>query len=124
MAALPPIMLADIRYVSLRPIVRDLLIETHISTLGEAPKRTDLDAEGQEVIARRKQDRERREALAERQKQVQREKRKAKEALEYSKGMMREGEQEVQRAMKVGKGGLLGYMEVDTPHATGSVGEK
>ncbi|KAL8940517.1 MAG: hypothetical protein Q9216_002767 [Gyalolechia sp. 2 TL-2023] len=110
MTALPSIMLADIRYVSLRPSVRDPLIETHISTLPEAPEGTDLDAEEAEGAAKREQERERREALAERQMQVQREKRRAREALEYSKGMMREGEQEVQRAMKVGKGGLLGHM--------------
>ncbi|KAL9028899.1 MAG: hypothetical protein Q9196_002793 [Gyalolechia fulgens] len=113
MTALPPVMLADIRYSSLRPSVRDVLIETHISTLPEAPGGTELDAEEQQVIAKRKQEREKREALAERHMQVQREKRRAREALEYSKGMMREGEQEVQRALKVGKGGLLGYMEND-----------
>ncbi|KAI4172765.1 MAG: hypothetical protein LQ343_003357 [Gyalolechia ehrenbergii] len=113
MTALPPVMLADIRYVSLRPSVRDPLIETHISTLPEPPEGTDLNTEGERVTAKRKQERQRREALAERQMQVQREKRRAREALEYSKGMMREGEQEVQRAMKVGKRGLLDYMEKD-----------
>lgn len=113
MVALPPALLADIRYISLRPTARDLLIETHISTLAEAPEGTDLNAEEQEMSAKRKQERERREALAERQMQVQREKRRAREALEYSKGMMREGEQEVERAMKVGRGGLLGHMETD-----------
>lgn len=113
MAALPPALLIDLRYISLRPSIRDPLIETHISTLQEAPEAADVTPEEQEARMREKQERERRKALAERQMQVQKEKRKALEALEYSKGVMREGEQEVQRAMNVGKEGLLGYMEKD-----------
>ncbi|KAL8757155.1 MAG: hypothetical protein Q9199_002421 [Rusavskia elegans] len=112
MAALPPSMLTNIRYIALRPSVRDPLIETHISTLPDAPDTVD-DPEEQKEKARRKQEREQRKALAERQMQVQREKAKAKEALEYSKGVMMEGEREVQQAMKVGKDGLLSYMEKD-----------
>ncbi|KAL8723475.1 MAG: hypothetical protein Q9225_000208 [Loekoesia sp. 1 TL-2023] len=115
MAALPPAMLTDIRYVSLRPSIRDSLVETHITTLPEAPEGANVSAEEQEAIMKRKQERERREALAERQMQVQQDKKRARQALEYSKGMMREGEQEVQRAMKVGKGGLLAYMEKEEP---------
>lgn len=112
MAALPPAMLTDIRYLSLRPSVRDPLIETHITTLPAAPDTSDAGIEEEEALAKQKQERERREeALAERQLQVQREKRRAREALEYSKGRIREGEQEVQRALKVGKEGLLGYLE-------------
>ncbi|KAL8998369.1 MAG: hypothetical protein Q9169_002582 [Polycauliona sp. 2 TL-2023] len=110
MAALPPSMLTDIRYITLRPSVRDPLIETHISTLSDAPDTVD-DPEEQKEKARQKQEREQRNALAERQRQVQREKMKAREALEYSKGMMREGQQELQQAMNVGRDGLLSYME-------------
>ncbi|KAL8833114.1 MAG: hypothetical protein Q9170_004496 [Blastenia crenularia] len=110
MTALPPAMLTDIRFISLRPSIRDPLIEAHISTLPEAPTDDNVSAEGQDVMAKLKQERAQREALADRQMQVQREKKKAREALECSKGMMREGEQELQRAMKVGKGGLLAYM--------------
>ncbi len=113
MAALPPAMLTDIRYISLRPSVRDPLIETHISTLPEAPLTTNASSGEQEALERQRQERERREALAARYMQVQREKKRANEALEYSKGRMREGEQEVQRAMRIGKEGLLGYMEHD-----------
>ncbi|KAL8962065.1 MAG: hypothetical protein Q9193_001481 [Seirophora villosa] len=117
MAALSPAMLTDLRYISLRPSVRDPLVETHISTLPAAPETTDAGAEQEEAVLKQKQDRERREeALAERQLQVQREKRRTREALEYSKGRMREGEQEVQRALRVGKEGLLGYLEEDEQH--------
>lgn len=110
MEVLPPAMLTNIRYVALRPSIRDSLIETHISTLPEAPDVVDDPKEQQERI-KQKQEREQRKALAERQLQVQREKNKAREALEYSKGRMKEGEWEVQQAMRVGKEGLLAYME-------------
>ncbi|KAL8783788.1 MAG: hypothetical protein Q9213_004404 [Squamulea squamosa] len=112
MAALPPNMLTHLRYIALRPSVRDPLIETHISTLSEAPDTVD-DPEEQGVRMKEKQEREQRKALAERQMQVQREQKRAKETLEYSRGMLREGEREVQQAMRVGKEGLLSYMEKD-----------
>ncbi|KAL9586149.1 MAG: hypothetical protein Q9203_003959 [Teloschistes exilis] len=113
MAALPPSLLTDIRFISVRPSLRDPLIETHISTLQEAPQNSGADPEEEEARSREKQDREKRKALAERQVQVQKEKKRAREALEYSKRVMREGEQEVQRAMQVGREGLLAYMEND-----------
>ncbi|KAL8818016.1 MAG: hypothetical protein Q9223_003260 [Gallowayella weberi] len=106
MAALPAAMLTNIRYIALRPSIRDPLIETHISALPEAPDTAD-DPEEQEERTKQKQEREQRRALAERQLQVQRQKSKAREALELSKGRMREGEREVQEAMRVGKEGLL-----------------
>ncbi|KAL8909124.1 MAG: hypothetical protein Q9171_005190 [Xanthocarpia ochracea] len=112
MAALPPTMLTNIHYIALRPSIRNSLIETHISTLPEAPDTLE-DPKEREEKTRQKQEREQRKALAERQTQVQKEKKKAREALEYSKGVMREGEREVQEAMKVGKEGLLSYIEKD-----------
>lgn len=61
-------------------------------------------------LAKEKIDHERREkALAEREMKVQQEKRRQRGALEYSKGMLREGEEEIQQAMRVGKEGLLGH---------------
>ena len=63
-------------------------------------------------MAKQRQERERREkALAERQMRVEEEKRRQRGALQYSKGVLREGEQELERAKKVGKEGLLGYMQ-------------
>lgn len=59
-----------------------------------------------------RQERERREkALSERQRQVQEEKNRQRGHLQASKGILKEGEEEVQRAMRVGKEGLRGYME-------------
>jgi len=65
-------------------------------------------------LAKQRNERERRErALAERAKQVQEEKRKQQVALRYSKDVLREGEEEIQRAMRVGREGLLSHMDVD-----------
>ncbi|KAL8867116.1 MAG: hypothetical protein Q9174_005865, partial [Haloplaca sp. 1 TL-2023] len=113
MEALPPSLLTDLRYITLRPSTRDPLIEIHISTLQQAPDAADVDPEEQATRARERQERERRKAISERQMQVQKEKRKAMEALEYSKGRMRKGEDELQRALNVGKQGLMGYMDVE-----------
>ncbi len=109
--ALPTTLLTDIRYISLRPAVRDPLIEAHLSTLPPASTNLDILPEEQKAQATERHERQRREeALAERQRQVQEEKRRQNGALKYSKGMLREGEEEIQRAMRVGKEGLLGHM--------------
>lgn len=109
-------MLTDLRYISMRPSLRDPLVETHIATLPPAPSSSDLglSPEVQASLSKQKLERERREqALAERQKQVQEEKRRQKGALQFSKGMLRDGEEELERAMRVTKEGLKAYMEVE-----------
>ena len=114
--ALPPAMLTDIRYISLKPSTRDPIIEAQISRSPPAPKDVDLSPEEYEIQLKQRQERERREkALAERQARVEEEKRRQRGALQYSKGILREGEQELERAKKVGKEGLLGYMETNGP---------
>ena len=112
---LPPAMLTDLRYISLKPTIRDPIIESQILNLPPAP--ADLEgSERPEELTRQRQERERREkALAERQLRVDEEKRRQKGALQYSKGMLREGEQELERAKMVGKEGLLGYMQDEQP---------
>ena len=108
--ALPTDLLTDLRYISLRPNIRDPLIEAHISTLS-TPAELEVVPEEQEALARDRQKRQQREeALAERQRLVETEKRKQNGALRYSKGVLREGEEEIQRAMRVGKEGLLGHI--------------
>ena len=105
---LPPSILTDFRYISLRKTVRDPLIETHISTLPPVP----IILPSEEADSQTRSERERRErALADRQMQVQEEKRRQRGALQYSKGMLRQGEEELQRAMNVGKEGLLGHID-------------
>lgn len=111
---LPPTILTDMRYVSLKPIVRDPIIESHIAALPRTPSSTSMSPEEAEAFAKQKRERGRRErALVERQTQVEDEKRRQKGALQYSKGMLREGEQELERARRVGKEGLMAYMQDD-----------
>lgn len=108
---LPPAMLTDLRYISLKPAIRNPIIESHILDLPPAPAGPE-GSEGPEEATKQRQERERREkALAERQLQVEEEKRRQRGALQYSKGVLREGEQELEKAKQVGKKGLLGYMQ-------------
>lgn len=111
---LPPALLTDLRYVSVRKSIRDPLVEAHISALPPAPSDLEISPEEEEARAKEIQDRERREnALAERQKQVEQEKRRQRGALQFSKGILRDEEEEIQKAMRVGKEGLLSHMEGD-----------
>lgn len=109
-------MLTDLRYISLRPSIRNPLIQTYIETLLPAPSTCDVDLspEEQVCLSKQKLERQRRErALAERQQQVQEEKRRQIGALQFSKGMLRDGEEELERAMRVGKEGLKAYIEAE-----------
>lgn len=112
--ALPTVLLTDLRYASLRPTVRDQLVKTHIASLPPAPSNVEISPEDQNALSKQSEERQRREqALADRQKQVVDTKRKQQGALRYSKEMLKEGAEEIQRAMKVGKGGLRSYMDVN-----------
>jgi hypothetical protein len=115
--ALPPIILTDIRYISLPPKTRDPLIETYISTLPPAPEEqaADLSVEELEELERKKLEREKRErALAERERRVQEEKRRQRGELMRGRNMLQQEEAELEQAMRIsGKEGLKSYMEVD-----------
>ena len=111
---LPPSILTDLRYISLKAAIRDPIIESYIATLPPAPSDVAVSPEEAENLAKQRQERQRREkALADRQSQVEDEKRRQKGALQYSKGILREGELEVERARNVGKEGLMGYLQDD-----------
>ena len=110
--ALPPAILMDIRYVSVRSAIRDPQIEAYIATSPPAPERSDVSPEEEAEVVKREKERERREhALAQRKSKVEQEKRKQSSNLQHSKDTLREGEEEIQRAMRVGKEGLLGHLE-------------
>jgi len=112
MSALPPTLLRDLRYISLRPSIRDSLIEAYIATQPPAP--ADSVASPEEAVKKAKQrfERQRREkALADRERKVHEEKWKLTKDLRYSRGLLREGEEEVQRAMRVGRDGLLAHLD-------------
>ena len=114
--ALPPKLLTDMRFISLRPQVRTPLLEAHLMTLGAALQQMDLSAGELESQAKEREERERRQkALSERQRRVEEEKRKQERDLRYGKGRLDEEAREVERAMKVDKQGLLGHMDVDDP---------
>ncbi|CAG8365264.1 unnamed protein product [Penicillium salamii] len=111
--ALPTAIITDIRYIGLVPKVRDPLIEAYLSTLPPAPE-VQRSAEEIEELDRKRAEREKREkALADREKRVEEEKRRQRGDLLRGKHLLREGEAEVEEAMRFNKDGLRSYMEVD-----------
>ncbi|GAB1202897.1 hypothetical protein APSETT445_001521 [Aspergillus pseudonomiae] len=113
--ALPPTIITDIRYISLPAKVRNPLIETYISTLPPAPEQGEhMTAEQREEAERKRIEREKREkALAEREKQVQEDKRKQRGDLARGRNLLREGEAEIEEALRIGKAGLRSHIEVE-----------
>jgi len=110
---LPTVIITDIRYIGLAHKVRNPLIEAYISTLPPAPE-VQRSAEELEELDRKRVEREKREkALADREKRVEEEKRRQRGDLMRGKHLLREGEAEVEEAMKINKDGLRSYMEVD-----------
>lgn len=125
MEALPPALITDMRYVSLRSQIRDPLIEAYIAIQPHAPDSANISPEEVAEKSKQRQERERRElALAERERKVQEEKRRQRGALQYSKGMMKEGEEEIERAMRVGREGLLSHFKGDEQAETSREVEK
>lgn len=122
--ALPPAVLTDLRYISLPPKTRDPLIEAYISTLPPAPEAetSALSAQEQQEREQKRLERERREkALAERERQVEEEKRRLKGDLLHGKRLLRQEAAEIQEAMQIrGKESLKGYFqnEVENQAAT------
>ncbi|KAE8151393.1 hypothetical protein BDV25DRAFT_138916 [Aspergillus avenaceus] len=118
--ALPPSITTDIRFISLTPKIRTPLLETYISTLPPAPEQEHMSAEEREELERKRLEREKREkALAEREKQVQEDKRKQRTDLVRGKHMLREGEAEIEEAMRVGKAGLRSHISADQQSTEG-----
>ncbi|KAI1171113.1 hypothetical protein F4777DRAFT_566592 [Nemania sp. FL0916] len=102
---LPSQLLADLRYISLDPKIRDPMLAAYIQTLGPPPEaeEAEQDEEAKKVRAER---RKREKALAERERIVAEEKRKQQRQLQYGKAVLREEERELQKANQVGKKGL------------------
>ena len=109
-SGLPSQVLGDVRYISLAPSVRDPLIEAFIQGLPPAPQDAAAVEENEE---KRKalQAREKREkALEEHNRMVDEQKRKRGRDIAASKARLREGERELDVAMRVGKRGLQGQL--------------
>ncbi|KAI0811798.1 hypothetical protein GGR55DRAFT_688371 [Xylaria sp. FL0064] len=105
MENLPSQLLADVRYISLDPKVRDPMLAAYIQTLGPPPEADEAD-EDETAKKAREERRKREKALAERERIVAEEKRKQKRQLEFGKAALREEERELERANQVGKKGL------------------
>ncbi|KAI1655983.1 hypothetical protein F4813DRAFT_151028 [Daldinia decipiens] len=103
---LPAQILADLRYISLDPQIRDPLIEAYIQTLGQLPTDDGADNDGEAARKAKEERRKREKALEERERIVAEEKRRQKRQLEHGKAALREEERELERAMHVGKKGL------------------
>ncbi|KAI1633532.1 hypothetical protein F4809DRAFT_583165 [Biscogniauxia mediterranea] len=102
---LPSRLLADLRYISLDPKVRDPLIEAYVRTLGPPPEGEE--EEETEAVRKAREDRRKREkALEERERAVAEEKRRQRRQLEHGRAALREEERELEKAMQVGKKGL------------------
>ncbi|PYH93039.1 hypothetical protein BO71DRAFT_382299 [Aspergillus ellipticus CBS 707.79] len=111
--ALPSSIITDLRYIAVSTKTRDPLIDAYISTLPPAPD-NEMAAEEREELERKRMEREKREkALAEREKQVQEDKRKQRGELVRGRHLLREGEAEIEEAMRVNKGGLRSHLEAE-----------
>ena len=110
--ALPKEMLADVRFISLVPSIRDPLIREYLRSLGPAPDDTGLSAEEYAEREKRRAEREKREmAMREREKRVEEEQRKRERDLRMGRERLREGEREIEQAMKVGRSGLKAQLD-------------
>jgi hypothetical protein len=102
---LPSQVLADVRYISLDPKVRDPMLAAYIQSLGPPPEAAEADEDDATRKAREER-RKRENALAERERAVAEEKRRLKRQLDLGKAALREEERELERANQVGKKGL------------------
>ena len=115
MHQLPAALLTDLRFISIPRTLRDPLLETYLTTLPAAPA-ADEAAPANEPQDAETADRERRQrALAERERRVDEEKRRQRRNLSHGKAMLRAEEAEVERAMRVGRGGLRSHMDDPEP---------
>ena len=103
---LPAQVLADVRFISLKPSIRDAVIEGVIRRLPRPDDITDGGEEDAETTQARKERAKRDEALQERRRIVEEDKRRQQKELQYGRSRLRAGEEELDRAMRVGKDGL------------------
>ncbi len=110
---LPSAVLADVRYISLPPSVRDPLIEAFVQSLPPPPHGEGEAAAAEEDEERKKarDAREKREqALQEHNRMVDEQRRRRERDVAASKARLREGEMELDMAMRVNKRGLQGQL--------------
>lgn len=105
-SSLPPQVLTDLRYISLIPSVRDPLVSAYIQTLPPPPEDLEAAEEDEEAKKARETRRRRERALEERNRMVEEQQRRREKEVAASKRRLREGERELEDAMKVGRRGL------------------
>ncbi|KAL2144243.1 hypothetical protein VTI28DRAFT_9454 [Corynascus sepedonium] len=111
---LPAQVLADIRYISLDPQVRDPFVEAYIQGLGPPPEAGEAAEQEDEAAKKAREERRKRErALEERERAVAEEKRRQEKKMQYERAKLREEEREIERAMHVGKKGLQSQLVGD-----------
>jgi hypothetical protein len=103
---LPPQVLTDLRYISLDPKTRDSLIAAYIQTLPPPPEDPGaaLDDEAARKASEARQRREK--ALENRNRHFEEQRRQREREIAASKARLRDGEREIENAMRVGKRGL------------------
>lgn len=106
---LPSKIVTDLRYISLDAKTRDSLVEAFIQTLPPPPE--DLDAAENDEAAKKALElrKKREQALQDRERAVEVEKRRQEKKMQYSRAMLRDEERELQAAMQVSKKGLQSH---------------
>lgn len=105
---LPTQILIDARYAVVEPSLRDQLVEAYVQTLPPPPE----DLEDAKASDEARDKRERRErALEERNRAVDEQRRERERDVKRAEARLREGEREVEVAMRVGRDGLRKQLE-------------
>ena len=113
-SSLPPEVRADTRFMGLPETVRNPLIEAYVQTLGPPPGGEEQAPGPSAEDAKAKEAREKRErALDQRNKAIEQQKERDRRNREIAKARLREGEREIERAMQVGKRGLISQLQGD-----------
>jgi hypothetical protein len=105
---LPNEVLRDVKFHTLPSALRDEVLEDLIVKL---PPPSGNESAQTELAKQRDERRRREEALAERQRRVEEEKRRTFGAVRHGREMLRDEAEQLERAKRVGKDGLMSYME-------------
>lgn len=105
---LPNEVLRDVKVYALSATLRDMVLHTVTATL---PPPSGEEAVQRELVKKQEERRRREDALAERQRRVEEEKRKSYGAVRHGREMLRDEAEQLDRAKRVGRDGLIGYMD-------------
>lgn len=106
--SLPNEVLRDVKFHALPTRLRADLLDTLTPTL---PPPSGDNAVQAELAKQREERRRREEALADRQRRVEEEKRRTDGAVRHGRDMLRDEAEQLERAKRIGRDGLIGYLE-------------